>query len=77
MAQRKKGDAKPQKMKSYPSFAAWKRDQSAENQKLIDSLARLVKKTAPEFSPTVKWGQGCWTLAGCGKMLSAGADAAV
>jgi hypothetical protein len=53
---------KPQKMKSFASFDEWKRDQSAKNQRLIDALSGLVKKTAPEFTPTVKWGQGCWTL---------------
>ncbi len=53
---------KPQKMKAYASFAEWKRDQSAANQKLITALAGIVKKTAPEFTPTVKWGQGCWTM---------------
>ena len=61
-AKKKTRGSRSRKMKSYPSFAAWKRDQSAENQKLIDSLARLVRKTAPEFQPAVKWGQGCWTL---------------
>lgn len=53
---------KPQKMKAYASFHAWKRDQSAVNQRLINALSRLVKKVAPQLSPTVKWGQGCWTL---------------
>ena len=53
---------KPQKMKAYASFAEWKRDQSAPNQRLIDALSRLVKKAAPEFTPAVKWGQGCWKL---------------
>ncbi len=64
MTARKKRGARPQKMKAYPSFSAWKRDQSEANQKLINSLARLVRETAPEFTPTVKWGQGCWTLDG-------------
>jgi len=49
----------PQKMKAYASFAAWKRDQSAENRKLITALSRIVKESAPDFNPTVKWGQGC------------------
>ena len=53
---------KPQKMKSYASFAEWKGDQSAKNQRLIGALSRLVKETAPELTPTVKWGQGCWTM---------------
>jgi hypothetical protein len=49
-------------MKALASFDEWKRDQSAKNQRLIDALSGLVKNTAPEFTPTVKWGQGCWTL---------------
>lgn len=53
---------KPQKLKPFASFDEWKRDQSEGNQKLIDGLSRLVKKTAPELTPAVKWGQGCWTL---------------
>lgn len=65
MAKRKKTTgSKPQKMKAYASFAEWKRDQSATNQRLINALARLVKQTAPEFTTSVKWGQGCWTLDG-------------
>lgn len=53
---------KPQKMKAYRSFAEWKKDQSAKNRTLITALSGLVKDVAPEFTPTVKWGQGCWTL---------------
>ena len=53
---------KPQKMKAYASFADWKRDQSPTNQRVIAALSGLVKKAAPEFTQTVKWGQGCWTL---------------
>jgi hypothetical protein len=59
---------KPQKMKAFASFDERKRDQSAENQRLIDALSELVRKTAPEFTPTVKWGQGCWTLDGAPKV---------
>jgi hypothetical protein len=53
---------KPQKMKAYSSFDEWKSDQSASNQRLIVALSRIVKQTAPEFTPSVKWGQGCWTV---------------
>ena len=60
--------SRPAKMKAYGSFAEWKIDQSAKNQKLIGALSGLVKKAAPEFTPTVKWGQGCWTLAGAPKV---------
>ena len=59
---------KPQKMKAYGSFAEWKSDQSAKNRTLINALSGLVKKAAPELTPTVKWGQGCWTLAGAPKV---------
>ena len=55
---------KPHKMKAYGSFAEWKSDQSVRNRALISALSGLVKKVAPEFTPGVKWGQGCWTLAG-------------
>lgn len=47
-------------MKSYASFALWKKDQSAKNQKLISALERVVKDVAPQLSKTVKWGQGCF-----------------
>jgi hypothetical protein len=53
---------KSDKMKSYPSFLAWKKDQNPKNQRLAAKLAKLVKETAPEFTATVKWGQGCWTF---------------
>ena len=51
-------------MKAYASFADWKRDQTAANQRRITALARIVTDTAPDFEPGVKWGQGCWTLDG-------------
>lgn len=66
MAKSKRG--MPQKMKAYASFAEWKRDQSAANKRLITALSRIVKETAPEFTPSVKWGQGCWTLDGTPKI---------
>ncbi len=55
---------KPQKMKAYGSFEEWKYDQSEDNQKLITALSRLVEQTAPSFTPSVKWGQGCWLMDG-------------
>jgi len=60
MKEIKKRGSAPQKMKSYESFSDWKKDQSAKNQKLINSLQRLIKKIAPHLTTTVKWGQGCW-----------------
>ena len=59
---------KPEKMKAYRSFAEWKRDQSAKNQRLITALSRVVKNAAPEFTRAVKWGQGCWTFDGAPKI---------
>jgi hypothetical protein len=50
------------KMKAYASFAAWKRDQTPENVRRINALVRLVKQVAPEFTTTVKWGQGCFAV---------------
>lgn len=50
------------KMKAYASFADWQRDQSPENVRRINALVRFVKQVAPEFTKTVKWGQGCFTL---------------
>jgi hypothetical protein len=60
---------KPQKMKAYGTFADWQADQSEANQELIDVLSKLVEETAPDFLPTVKWGQGCWTLDGDPKVF--------
>ena len=51
-------------MKSYPSFAAWRLDQSPANRKLVDALARLVEATGPELERGVKWGQGMWAQDG-------------
>jgi hypothetical protein len=47
-------------MKAYASFAEWKADQSPRNQRLIAALAKIVEGVAPEFTRSVKWGQGCW-----------------
>jgi len=58
----------PAKMKPYASFMEWKADQSQENQKRIAALSKLVDEVAPEFTPGVKWGQGCWTLDGTPKV---------
>ncbi len=44
----------------YESFAAWKADQSAQNQELINALQALIEHTAPYLTTLVKWGQGCW-----------------
>lgn len=51
---------KPSPMKAYDSFSAWEEDQSEDNQKMISKLQKLIADVAPQFSTTVKWGQGCW-----------------
>jgi hypothetical protein len=48
------------KMKAYASYAEWKQDQSAKNQRLITALGRVIEAAAPHLVETVKWGQGCW-----------------
>ncbi|MBL7714423.1 MAG: DUF1801 domain-containing protein [Bdellovibrionales bacterium] len=48
------------KMKAYPTFDLWAKDQSATHRKLISALRRLVKKVSPRLVETVKWGNGCW-----------------
>jgi hypothetical protein len=63
-ARKKASGSRPRKMKAYASFAEWKRDQSARNQRLIGSLQRIVKAVAPDWEPSVKWGQGCWLMDG-------------
>jgi hypothetical protein len=55
-----KSTPKKSRMKAYESFNHWANDQDPKHQKLIRVLRRLVKKTAPTLSETVKWGNGCW-----------------
>jgi hypothetical protein len=47
-------------MKSYASYAEWKKDQSPRNRRLIAALERLIEEAAPEWTKAVKWGQGCF-----------------
>ena len=47
-------------MKTYASFAEWKKDQSPKNSRLINALERVIEAAAPHLSRAVKWGQGCW-----------------
>jgi len=51
------------KMKAYPSFDAYLRDQRARNQVIIRALRRFVRAAEPQLVESVKWGNGCW-LAG-------------
>ena len=48
------------KMKTYASFAEWKRDQSPRNRKLITALTRIIEDGGDGGERSVKWGQGCW-----------------
>jgi hypothetical protein len=48
------------KMKSYASYADWRKDQTASNQRIIDALQRLIESVAPQLGTMVKWGQGCF-----------------
>lgn len=48
------------KMKAYASFDAYLADQTPKNQTVIRALRRFVKRSEPELSESVKWGNGCW-----------------
>lgn len=48
------------KMKAYPNFDAYLKDQSAKNQTIIRALRKFVKDTEPGLTEAVKWGNGCW-----------------
>lgn len=52
--------AKKSRMRSYESFDLWEIDQTPKHRKLIRVLRKLVNKTAPSLSESVKWGNGCW-----------------
>ena len=46
--------------KSYPSFAAYLRDQKPKNQTIIRALRKFVAAREPALTEAVKWGNGCW-----------------
>ena len=48
------------KMKSYPSFDAYLKDQIPRNQTIIRALRRFVRRIEPALTESVKWGNGCW-----------------
>lgn len=48
------------KMKKYETFALWAADQLPKHKRIIGALRKLVKKTAPKLTESVKWGNGCW-----------------
>lgn len=48
------------KMKSYPSFDAYLRDQPAKHRGIVRALRDFVGRVEPELTESVKWGNGCW-----------------
>jgi hypothetical protein len=48
------------KMKSYPSFDDFYRDQSPKTRAVLRALRKFVKAAAPRLVESVKWGNGCW-----------------
>ncbi len=50
------------KMKQYPSFDEFYRDQNPKIRAVLRALRTLVKSAAPRLVETVKWGNGCWLL---------------
>ena len=48
------------KIKAYANFDKYLEAQSPRNQAIIRALRRFVKRTEPELSEAVKWGNGCW-----------------
>ncbi len=47
-------------MKKFESFSKWAADQHSYQKNTIRALRKIVKKTAPSLTETVKWGNGCW-----------------
>ena len=56
----RKRSASKSRMNSYETFDLWEADQEPKHRKLIRVLRKLVAKTAPKLSESVKWGNGCW-----------------
>jgi hypothetical protein len=52
------------KMKKYPSFDEFYRDQSPKTRAVLRALRSFVATAAPKLVESVKWGNGCWLLAG-------------
>jgi hypothetical protein len=51
------------KMKQYPSFEDFYRDQSPKTRAVLRALRSFVKSAAPRLVESVKWGNGCWLRA--------------
>lgn len=47
-------------MKKFETFAQWAADQHARQKKMIGAIRKLVKKTSPTLTESVKWGNGVW-----------------
>jgi hypothetical protein len=52
------------KMKKYESFDAYAADQAPANRAVIKALRAFVKRTAPGWEESVKWGNGVWLSGG-------------
>ncbi|MES1183680.1 MAG: DUF1801 domain-containing protein [Myxococcales bacterium] len=50
------------KMKKYPSFEEFYRDQTPKARAVLRALRSFVKTAAPRLVESVKWGNGCWLL---------------
>lgn len=50
------------KMKQYPSFDDFYRDQSPKTRAVLRALRKFVKGAGPRLVESVKWGNGCWLL---------------
>ncbi len=47
-------------MKAYASFDKYLADQKPKHRTIIRALRRFVKRTAPQLTESVKYGNGCW-----------------
>lgn len=51
------------KMKKYPGFEEFYRDQTPPTRAVLRALRSFVQTAAPKLVESVKWGNGCWLLA--------------
>ena len=47
-------------MKSYANFDTYLAGQRPKQRTVIRKLRQFVKRTSPEVTEAVKWGNGCW-----------------
>jgi hypothetical protein len=50
------------KMKHYPGFDDFYRDQNPKARAALRALRGFVEAAAPRLVESVKWGNGCWLL---------------